>query len=403
MSSTITWGLREITSGRLVATSTTGFTRPGERALNFDGPDSDEVRRFFGASAEQWVSDFDIDGLRFDAAHEIIDRSATPFLANLCDGLHARAAARGKQLILTAESDANDPRYVMPTSVFGYGFDAMWCDDMHHALHVALTGESKGYYADFQGLEHLARAWKLGASYDGQFAPSRRRRHGRTLARLQPASLIVCSQNHDQIGNRATGDRLTSLADERAQEMAAMVTLLSPYTPLIFLGEEYGEVAPFQYFVEHGDPGLIDAVRNGRREEFRHFGWQGEIPDPQAADTFERSRIVPTLADKDDEHARVLATYRSLLDLRRELTALAEVRDASVDGNILHLSRGAKRELVAFVNFGTSPAQVHAHGPGRYDRRVDVSNAAAPETLSSGETFTLPGRSAVAYRLTTAT
>ena len=384
---------------------------PWGPALNFEAAQSDEVRRFFLSSAEQWITEFDVDGLRLDAVHEIQDRRAISFLAELNELVHERAASRGKTVTVLAESDANDPRYVMPTSQLGHGCDVMYAEDLHHALHVALTGETSGYYQDFADLEHVARALRTGVSYHGQYAPSRQRRHGRPISGVAPEHLLVFSQNHDQVGNRAAGERLTTIAGLDAQRAAALVVLASPYTPFLFMGEEYGETAPFQYFVEHGDPKLIEAVRKGRRDEFAQFGWQIEVPDPLAESTFARSRLNPGLSSKP-EHAGVLATYRSLISLRREMRARMDatadnVRAAVVlpGTRVLRFTRGPGEVMVAYVNLGAEPASVRIELQSTgYAKRVDLadtalggSGATVHASPENGATLKLPAFGGVIY------
>lgn len=361
---------------------------PWGPALNFEAQHSDEVRRYFLESAEQWLTDYDVDGLRLDAVHEIQDRRAVTFLAELNDRLHTLEPT----FTVLAESDANDRRYVTPTAELGHGCDIMYAEDLHHALHVALTGETRGYYQDFVDIEHVARAMKHGISYDGQYASSRKRTHGRSVEGVAPERFLVFSQNHDQIGNRAVGERLTTLAGLDAQKAAAFVILLSPYTPFIFMGEEYGETAPFQYFVEHGDKDLVEAVRKGRREEFAQFGWDVEVPDPQAETTFARSRIDPKLAERP-EHADVLATYRELLKIRRELRGPS--RDASIvpGTQILRFTRGDT--MVAYVNLGRAAARFTAKIRTSMQRRFALGEA--PQTLVNGQSVELGPRCGAMY------
>jgi maltooligosyltrehalose trehalohydrolase len=224
-------------------------------------------------------------------------------------------------VLLIAESDLGDPRVVRPASLGGHGLDAQWIDDFHHALHTVLTGEAQGYYADFGEPRHLADALATGYVYTGQYSRFRRRRHGAPPSGLRPAQLVVCAQNHDQVGNRMRGDRLSTLVGFEQLKVAAAVTVLAPFTPLLFMGEEYGERAPFPYFVSHTDDALIEAVRLGRREEFAAFEWKGQPPDPQSQQTF-ASAVLDWDARQRAEHAVLLRVYRTLLALRRELRTL---------------------------------------------------------------------------------
>ena len=355
---------------------------PWGPALNFEAQHSDEVRRFFIESAVQWITDYDVDGLRLDAVHEIQDRRPVTFLAELNDAVHGL----GKSVTVLAESDMNDPRYVTPTEALGHGCDMMYSEDLHHALHAALTGETRGYYEDFADLEHLARAMRSGASYDGQYAKTRKRRHGRSVAKVDPRRLLVFSQNHDQIGNRAVGDRLTTIVGVEAQSAAAVVVLASPYTPFLFMGEEYGETAPFQYFVEHGDPELVAAVRKGRREEFSGFGWDVEVPDPQAESTFTRSRINPKRA-AEPAHAAVLKLYKELIALRREVAGPVDEATIVPTTRVLRFTREGGR-MAVFVNLSRESVTFDPQVSGAYALRVATHEA--PTKLDRGVRVTLP-------------
>jgi maltooligosyltrehalose trehalohydrolase len=284
--------------------------------LNLDGPDSDEVRRYVVDNAVYWVTEYHLDGLRLDAVDRIVDLSPVHIAEELGAAVHAQGEALGRRALVIAEIDANDPKWVKPREVGGYGMDAHWSDDFHHSVHVALTGERNGYYADFT--EPGAVAKVLGQRYvnDGRYSSHRRRRHGRSAMEVPADRFVVAIQNHDQIGNRARGERLAALVSRDAVRLAAALLLLSPYVPLLFMGEEHGETNPFLYFVSHGDPALIEAVRKGRQEEFASFGWKGDVPDPQAEETFEASRPRWERAEAG-EGAQMLALYRDLIRLRR--------------------------------------------------------------------------------------
>jgi maltooligosyltrehalose trehalohydrolase len=329
---------------------TEAYRTPWGAALNFDGPDSEGVRRFFLQNALQWVEHFHIDALRLDAVHAIIDRSAKPFLEELAERVHERAEELGRHAYLIAESDLNDPRVVRPSELGGHGLDAMWCDDFHHAAHSLITGETRGYYEDFGRVAQLARAFETGMSCPGQYSPYRRRRHGRAADDLRPRQVVVCLQNHDQVGNRLLGERLSALVSFEQQKLAAGLVCLAPFIPLLFMGEEYGETAPFQYFVSHGDPALVEAVRQGRREEFRSFGCETPAPDPAATDTFERCILQPELRESG-QHAKLHAWYRALLALRPSLAASSSDRAVAVeDQKVLLVQRGS----AAFMLFSFS-------------------------------------------------
>jgi maltooligosyltrehalose trehalohydrolase len=296
------------------------YRTPWGAALNFDGAQSEGVRRYFMQNALMWLDDFHVDALRLDAVHAIIDRSAKPFLEELSDAVHRRAGELGRNLYLIGESDLNDARVVRPSELGGHGLDAMWCDDYHHAAHVLITGERTGYYADYGRVEDLAQAFRSSMSNPGGYSEFRKRRHGRAAPDLKPEQCVVCLQNHDQIGNRWLGERLATLVGFEALKLAAGLVCLSPFIPLLFMGEEYGETAPFQYFVSHSDPELLESIRRGRREEFAGFGGAERSPDPASLETFERCRPDPSLRESG-RHAVLQRLYQTLLQLRSRLAS----------------------------------------------------------------------------------
>jgi maltooligosyltrehalose trehalohydrolase len=298
------------------------YRTPWGPAVNLDGPGSDEVRRFFIDNAVGWLRDYHADGLRLDAVHAFVDRSAIPMLEELADEVHALAGRTERDLVLIAESDQNDPRLLRPPSAGGYGLDAAWNDDFHHALHVALTRERTGYYEDFVGLPDIVRALTDIYVYSGRFSVHRNRRHGRPAADLRPDRFIGYSQNHDQVGNRAAGERLSHIAGVDAARVAAAIVLTGPFVPLLFQGEEWAASTPFQYMADHRDPELARAVSLGRRREFEAFGWPPDaVPDPQDPATLDRSRLDWTELDRAP-HAAMLDWYRELIALRRAIPAL---------------------------------------------------------------------------------
>jgi maltooligosyltrehalose trehalohydrolase len=280
-----------------------------------------EVRNFLLANALYWFNEFHIDGLRVDAVHAIVDRTAEPFLQELTTAVHERASLLGRKVWTFAESNLNDPRVITSAEQFGLGFDSQWTDDFHHALHVLFTGEQSGYYEGYGRVSDLARVMRQGYFWTGQHNPYRRRRYGVKPSTSDGAKFVVCAQNHDQIGNRMLGERLSQLVSWEQLRLSAALTVLSPFLPMLFMGEEYGETAPFQYFTSHSDHDLIEAVRRGRREEFRQFHWAGEAPDPHDEETFRRSRLNWSLKSLE-QHAALWELYRDLLRLRRETPAL---------------------------------------------------------------------------------
>jgi maltooligosyltrehalose trehalohydrolase len=294
------------------------YRTPWGEAVNYDGGGSDEVRRFFLENALYWVDQYHFDVLRLDAVHGIFDFSATHFLAELKSATERLAGGLGRRIQLIAESDLNDSRIITGRERGGYDFDAQWSDDFHHSLHTLLAHEKKGYYKDFGEISHLAQTLRSGWYYSGQYSASRRRKHGNSSQGITPSHFVVCNQNHDQVGNRATGDRLSALIDFEGLKLAAGATLLSPFVPLLFMGEEYGETSPFQYFTSHLDANLVESVRLGRREEFEAFGWEGSVPDPQDPATFCRSQLQHSLMGQEP-HATLLRFYKELIRLRNEL------------------------------------------------------------------------------------
>jgi maltooligosyltrehalose trehalohydrolase len=302
------------------------YATPWGEAINFDGPQSDEVRRFFCDNALMWLRDYHFDGLRIDAVHAILDTSAIHFLEQLAGEVADLQAQTDRQLALIAESDLNDPRIIRPREIGGYGMLAQWSDDFHHALHCVLTGERAGYYRDFGSLADLAKALQRVFVYDGHYSVFRRRRHGRPPSGLSGHSFLGYLQTHDQIGNRAKGERSSHLMSVARLKIAAALVLTGPVVPMLFQGEEWGATSPFLYFTDHKDPQLARNVTEGRRREFASFGWKpDEVPDPQAVETFERSKLNWTERDKEP-HAGLLAWHRRLIELRREIPALSDGR-----------------------------------------------------------------------------
>jgi maltooligosyltrehalose trehalohydrolase len=349
--------------GRYGPYFTDRYRTPWGLALNFDGPHSDEVRRYFLEQALYLLTAFHLDGFRLDAVHAIADQSAVPFLQELATAVHAQGERLGRRVQVIAESDLNDARLILPPVVGGYGLDGQWSDDLHHALHSLLTGERGGYYHDFGDLQHLARAYAQGFVYAGHYSAHRQRRHGNSARLVRGDQLVICAQNHDQVGNRATGERLTALVGFEQLKLAAGVVLLAPFLPLLFMGEEYGEPHPFQYFPSHGDAGLVQAVREGRRAEFAGFAWQDEVPDPQDPATFNASKLQHELAT-DGQHRVLRELYGALLRWRREVMALAALDKDTVDAqalagtNVLFVRRWSEPSPVA-LPWGAAGAVAH--------------------------------------------
>lgn len=358
------------------------YPTPWGSAVNFDGPGSDEVRRFVTDNARQWLVDYHLDGLRLDAVHAIFDTGARHILEELAAVGAEAADATGRRKWVIAESDLNDPRLVRPVEAGGYGLDAAWSDDFHHALHTVLTGERSGYYADFGKIGQLARALESVYVFGGDWSPLRGRHHGRAVGDLARTRFLGYLQNHDQIGNRALGERSAALLSPGRLRVAAALVLLSPFVPMLFQGEEWGASTPWQYFTDHQDPELGRAVREGRRREFAAFGWDPEaVPDPQAPETFARSKLDWSEPARSP-HREMLAWYRDLLRIRRDLPGLRSAAagpvhvDWSEEGRWLVVRRGG---LAVAVNLADGPQALPAAGAGR------LLLASDPEGTSLGD------------------
>jgi maltooligosyltrehalose trehalohydrolase len=393
------------------------YKTPWGGAVNFDGPYSDEVRRFFIANALFWVTEFHIDALRLDAVHAILDHSAQPFLQELGLAVQARAEQLNRRIYAIAESALNDTRIIRPRELGGYELDAQWNDDFHHALRVLLTGDRGGYYQDFGSLEQLAKAFHEGFVYAGDYSEYRQRRHGHSSRDIPAHQFVVFAQNHDQVGNRMLGERLSQLVSLEALKLAASAVLLSPFIPLLFMGEEYGEVAPFAYFISHLDPQLVDAVRRGRREEFTSFAWQAEPPDPQDIATF-RSATLNHRLRSEGHHRTLFEFYQELIRLRKELPALAQLSKEHM--HVLGLEREKllcvrrwcdAQQVWVLLHFGRAPTSLRPPwSVGEWHKWLDSAEArwggpgslVAPEIKSEGEvTLTLPPESCLLFAHTT--
>ncbi len=303
-------------------------------AVNFDSAGSDEVRQFVIDNALMWLRDYHIDGLRLDAVHAIIDTSATHLLEELSERVDQLEAHVGRHLVVIAESDLNDPRIVRSREFGGYGIDAHWSDDIHHTLHAVLTGETSGYYCDFCRFDQLAAIWKSPYLYAGRYSQFRQRRHGRQPHGLPGHRFVACIQNHDQIGNRANGDRLTHLISPDRVKIGAGILLTSAYVPLLFQGEEWAASSPFQYFTSFSDKELGRAVSEGRRREFSSFGWKpDDVPDPQDLATFQRSQLRwEEIAARP--HAEMLNWYKKLIALRHRIPSLSDGQLEEIESHV---------------------------------------------------------------------
>lgn len=366
------------------------YRTPWGSAVNFDDAYSDGVRNFFIRNALHWFGDYHIDALRLDAIHGMTDMSATPFLRELAGAVRTFSAVSGREFYLIAESDLNDPKVVRPNGQGGFGLHAQWNDDFHHAVHTLLTGERDGYYADFGLPDQLETAYREGFIYSGQYSAYRKRRHGASSADIARQKFVVFSQNHDQVGNRMLGERLSSLVSFEALKLAAGLVILSPNIPLLFMGEEYGEESPFLYFVDHADPGLIEAVREGRKREFGSFSWKGAPPDPASPETYLRTKL-HWGRRTEGQHAALLAYYSTVIALRRShpLFSADAVRQIGVRrlpaAEVIALSILKGDLQVAWLaHFGREDARIACPFPeGSWRRLIDSGDTvwAGPGTL----------------------
>jgi maltooligosyltrehalose trehalohydrolase len=363
-------------------------------ALNFDGPDSDEIRRIFCDNALMWLRDYHCDGLRLDAVHAILDTSAIPFLEQLATEVDELKAHLGRHMVLIAESDLNDPRVVRPWELGGFGMDAQWSDDIHHSLHTVLTGEREGYYADFGSLADLATSMEKPYVYAGRHSQFRRRRHGRPPIGLMAHRFVAYLQNHDQLGNRARGERVCHLVNPDRVKIGAALLLTSPYVPLLFQGEEWAASTPFRYFVDfRNEPDLAKAVVEGRQKEFGAFGWDPkEVPDPTTIDALQASQLRWEEVN-DPEHADMFEWHRSLIELRRRIPAFTTGRldytsaECNEQENWLIIRRGP---VTILCNF-SEEVQEFDLSPGDKENLL----ASKPPLMLSGEGARLAPESVV--------
>jgi maltooligosyltrehalose trehalohydrolase len=339
--------------GRYGPYFTDAYRTPWGDAMNVAGAGSDHVRRYFIENAVEWIRDFHLDGLRLDAVHAIIDPTPIPFVEELTSAVHEAAGAAGRTALVTIESSANDPRIVRSLADHGWGCDAVWNDDVHHALRVALTGDRHEYYANYRGAADLATAWDRRWVYSGQYSAGFDRRHGAPADDIDHRRFIVFDTNHDHVGNTPAGSRLLADAapDDPRHRLAAAAILLSPFTPMLFMGEEYGDPAPFPYFIDHGDADLVEAVRAGRQREFSGVDWSGDVADPADPDTFRRAVLDVTLTEREPHRSR-LAMYTELLRLRREhpvLTDPTAQQHVSVVGDAIFVVRSTAEATASLV------------------------------------------------------
>lgn len=380
-------------------------------AINFDDAYSNEVRNFFIQNAIFWLETFHVDGLRLDAIHGIFDLSAKHILQELAQTTHRLSEETGRPRYLIAESDLNDSRIVKPVELGGYGIDAQWSDDFHHAIHTLLTGERQGYYMDFGRMQDLVTCLKDGYTYEGQYSRHRKRNHGNSAKEIPASKFVFFTQNHDQTGNRMMGDRLSHLVSFEALKLEAGLLLLAPCVPLIFMGQEYGEIARFLYFVDHSDADLIEAVRQGRKREFKDFEWMGDPPDPHDMATFLSSKLSWERREQGRENT-LYRFYRRLIVIRKEITSLKYPYKEGVTAmtpdhdKILVLMRqdGDSAAYVA-ANFDRIDRELVAELPegiwrkiiDSADRPWDGPGAIAPDRMETGRPFTIRSHNLVLF------
>jgi maltooligosyltrehalose trehalohydrolase len=379
------------------------------QAINFDDAWCDGVRNYYWQNALMWLDEFHVDGLRMDAVHAIWDFSAHHFIEVLTAKVKDLEKARGRQKVLIAEFDLNNPRYISPPSKGGYGMDGQWIDEFHHALHALVTGEVDGYYEDFGSASHLGRSLQDSYVYTGQYSVHRKKFFGRLPEDTTFDQFVVFAQNHDQVGNRMLGDRLSTQLSFEALKLTAATFLLSPHVPMLFMGEEYGEKNPFQYFISHTDKELVEQVRKGRREEFSYFKWEGEVPDPQSEKTFEQC-VLTWDVDASDETRALFRFYKHLIEFRKSRTAMRGIRRdtlrvLSAAGNVISFERTFQDDyLLIILNFNKMPASFRATQNGQVTKIFDSASSewngpgeTLPADVGSNQTITLNPESVLIF------
>jgi maltooligosyltrehalose trehalohydrolase len=355
------------------------YKTPWGSAVNFDRAHSDGVREYFVQNVLYWLETFHLDGLRLDAVHAIYDFGAKHILQEMAEATTQLAQQQGRSCYLIAESDLNDPKIIRPAEVGGYGVHGQWNDDFHHVIHTLLTGENQGYYGDFGQVQQLAKVYQEYFVHAGDYSHHRKRRHGAKAIDRAPSQFVVFSQNHDQVGNRMLGDRLGHLIPFAAQKLAAAATLLSPSIPLLFMGEEYGETAPFLFFISHGDEQLVEAVRAGRKREFADFHQSGEPEDPQAIATFEKSKLNWELRHQAP-HRQLWQFYQKLLQMRTHhpaLNAPGDLEASVLDSTpVLRLRRWQQQhQVLCLMNISPDPASIKMTlPPGTWKKILDSND-----------------------------
>jgi maltooligosyltrehalose trehalohydrolase len=395
---------------------TSRYSTPWGEAINFDDAWSDGVREYFCNNALYWLHHYHLDGLRLDAVHMIFDNGAVHFLQHLNDRVRGYQETVGRPLHMIAESDLNSPRVIRSSDAGGHGLTAQWLDDFHHALYVLLDSKGRERYEDFGSMTQLAKAFKDGFVHSGEYVRFRKRRHGISSAGIDGRKFVAFISNHDQIGNRPDGKRISVLIDFERLKLAAATLILSPYIPMLFMGEEYGDERPFFYFISHSDPVLIEAVRKGRQEEFRDFQTKGQSPDAQDEETFRRC-ILEWDRRNTGHHEALLSWHRTLIALRTETPALKnfsknDLQVVPIGDSGLAVHRwepGGKGGVVYFLNFAEKGIDFFVPRSAPVWEKVLDSNekqwnkygaerSCMPATLNGGATVTAEGLSAVVYK-----
>ena len=384
-------------------------------AINFDREYSYGVRNYFLQNAIYWFEDYHIDALRLDASDHIYDIGAKHFLQELAENVDALSKKQGRKLYLTAENDLSATRVILPFESGGYGIDVQWNDAFHHCVHTLLTGEQAGYYEDYGTCQQLAKAFKQGFVYSGDYSPNRKKFHGSDSSAIPGYQFVVFTQNHDQVGNRMLGERFSHLLSFEALKLAAGVLLLAPNIPLIFMGEEYAEDAPFLYFVSHTESDLIAAVREGRKKDFAAFHLEGEFIDPENPDTFQKSQL-QWENRHSGKHKVMLDLYRHLIHLRRTIPALKKLDKQNLEAipmeeqKIILLRRrdDTGSQIFAILNFNQQEVTFPASPGGIWQKILDStepkwmgSGSTMPEKLIHEQEITIPGHSFSIYELET--
>ncbi|MEP6260529.1 MAG: malto-oligosyltrehalose trehalohydrolase [Gillisia sp.] len=382
------------------------YQTPWGSAINFDDKHSDEVRNYFIENALMWLEDYHFDGLRLDAIHEIIDRGARHVLRELSLEVDTLEKSLGRSLILIAESDLNDTKVINPYEKGGYGLEGQWVDDFHHSLHTILTGELEGYYKDYGSVAHLAKSFKQAFVYDGVFSKFRKRTVGNSPAELPPSKFVISIQNHDQVGNRMLGDRLSTLVSFEQLKLAAGIMLVSPFVPMLFMGEEFAEDQPFHYFVDHSDPELVKAVREGRKREFEYFydKGEGEFLDPLGVETFNDSKLNWEFK-KNSKKTAMWSYYKRLIALKKSgafkaFSSKNKQIEFSEEQHYIKINAKEDQNLFSVFNFKEEILESELPG-GNFDWKVVISSAGKEwrgtaefgQTVNGTEILKIPGHS----------